>query len=79
MVETYAGQHATADSANASQPNYATRQLQAERERLLARQAEWQRAQTQFAGLETWYRKAADRIAGADFARRRELLALLDL
>ena len=67
----YAGQHATTDSA--------TRQLQAERERLLARQVEWQRAQTQFAGLEAWCRDAADRLAGADFGRRRELLALLDL
>ena len=79
MVDTYAGQHATADSANASQPDYATRQLQAERERLLVQQVEWQRAQTQFAGLEAWCRDAADRITGADFARRRELLALLDL
>ncbi len=79
MVDTYAGQHATADSANASQPDYATRQLQAERERLLMRQTECQRAQTQFAGLEAWCRDAADRIVGADFERRRELLALLDL
>jgi hypothetical protein len=62
-----------------SPPDYATRQLQGEHERLFARQAEWQRAQTQFAGLEAWCRGAAGRIAGADYARRRGLLALLDL
>ena len=79
VLDAYADQHATAGSANASQPDYTTRQLQAEHERLLARQAEWQRAQTQSAGLEAWCRDAAGRIAGADFARRRELLALLDV
>ncbi len=78
-LATSADQHATADSANASRPDDATRRLQGERERLLARQAEWQRVQTWLAGLEAWCRDAAGRIAGADLARRRELLALLDL
>jgi hypothetical protein len=48
------------------------------RERDLARQAEWRRAQERFAGLEAWRREVAGRMAGVDFARR-ELLALLDL